>query len=65
MDARLAATKSSGDRLSREISDLDTRLELREKALRRQFTSLETALQTNQAQGTWLSGQLASLRRSQ
>jgi flagellar hook-associated protein 2 len=63
MDSRLAAAKSGSDRLSREISNLDDRLALREKTLRAQFTSLETALQTNQAHGTWLSGQIASLQR--
>jgi hypothetical protein len=65
MDSRLAAAKSGGDRLSRQISYLDDRLALREKALRTQFTSLETALQTNQAQGHRLRGQLAALHRSQ
>jgi flagellar hook-associated protein 2 len=63
MDSRMAAVKSGSDRLSREIGNLDDRLALREKALRAQFTSLETALQTNQAQGTWLSGQIASQQR--
>jgi flagellar hook-associated protein 2 len=63
MDSRLASAKAGSDRIARDISNLDDRLALREKALRAQFTALETALQSNQAQGTWLSGQIASLQR--
>ena len=43
------------------IDNWDLRLEQREAALRRQFSSLETLLGQLQNQGQWLSGQLANL----
>ena len=43
------------------IESWDVRLELRETALRRQFSGLETALSRLQQQGQWLSGQLAAM----
>lgn len=47
--------------LDDQIERWDVRLELRETALRRQFSAMETALGRMQQQGQWLSGQLASL----
>lgn len=44
------------------ISNWDNRLELRERALIRQFTALERALGQAQSQGQWLAGQLAGLQ---
>ena len=46
-----------GDR----ISSWDQRLAVREAALKRQFSALETALGSMQQQSTWLSGQIAGL----
>ena len=43
------------------ISGWDTRLALRETALRRQFTAMEKALSAAQQQGQWLAGQIAGL----
>jgi len=47
--------------LDDQIERWDVRLELRETALRRQFSAMETALGRMQQQGQWLAGQLASL----
>lgn len=49
--------------LTDQISAWDDRLALREKALKRQYTALESALGTLNNQSTWLAGQLASLPR--
>jgi flagellar hook-associated protein 2 len=48
--------------LDEQIERWDVRLELRETALRRQFSNLETVLGRLQQQGQWLAGQLASLQ---
>jgi len=47
--------------LDDQIERWDVRLELRETALRRQFSNLETALGRMQQQSQWLAGQLAGL----
>lgn len=44
-----------------QVDAWDLRLRLREAALRRQFTALESALGTMRSQSTWLSGQIAGL----
>jgi flagellar hook-associated protein 2 len=48
--------------LGEQIERWDVRLELRETALRRQFSNLETVLGRMQQQGQWLAGQLATLQ---
>jgi len=62
------AIQRARDAISGRIRDVDdriaafeTRLDLREAAIRRQFTGLETALAQLQAQGNWLAGQLGSM----
>ena len=47
--------------LAEQIAAWDIRLDLREQALRRQFSNLEIALGRLQNQSSWLSGQLAGL----
>jgi flagellar hook-associated protein 2 len=47
--------------LSDQVEAWDVRLELRQTALKRQFSSLETALSKMQQQSNWLSGQLSGL----
>jgi flagellar hook-associated protein 2 len=47
--------------LSDQVEAWDVRLELRQTALKRQFSSLETALSKMQQQSSWLSGQLSAL----
>jgi flagellar hook-associated protein 2 len=50
--------------LDAQIAAWDTRLELREAALKRQFSNLEVALGRLQDQGNWLSSQVAGMMRS-
>lgn len=47
----------------KQIAAWDTRLALRETALRKKFAGLETALGRLQQQSSWLAGQLAGLPR--
>lgn len=47
--------------LRRQMEQMDARLALKEKGLQRQFAALEVAMQKSQAQGDWLTGQLAGL----
>lgn len=47
--------------ITERISSWDSRLALRELALRRQFTAMEKALGAAQQQGQWLAGQIAGL----
>jgi len=61
LEGRIDSQQSMIDSLVDRQGEMDTRLALREKALRAQFTAMEMALQQSQAQGSWLSGQLAAL----
>ena len=57
----IAGRNTTIDRLSKSIEDWDGRLELRRATLERTYTSLETALNNLQSQGTWLASQIAAL----
>ena len=57
LDARNKQVAGFTDR----IAAYDRRLEMRERALTRQFAALETALSSSQQQSNWLAGQLAGL----
>lgn len=48
-------------RMQDSIQDWDTRLELRQNTLTKQFTAMETALQQMNSQSGWLTSQLSSL----
>ncbi|GAB3681691.1 flagellar filament capping protein FliD [Angustibacter aerolatus] len=48
--------------LQKRIDDWDTTLATRRKSLQVQYANLETTLSRLQSQGTWLSGQISSLR---
>jgi flagellar hook-associated protein 2 len=61
LSTRITAADESISRLKDQMAAVDTRLALRERMLRQQFTALENALAQNQAQGQWLAGQLAAL----
>ena len=61
LSTRITAADDAISRLKDQMAAVDTRLALREKTLRAQFTALEAALAQNQAQGQWLSAQLAQL----
>ncbi|WP_369258069.1 flagellar filament capping protein FliD [Geodermatophilus amargosae] len=52
------------DDLKGRIADWDLRLAARKTALTKQFTAMETALNSLKNQSSWLSGQLASLPSS-
>jgi flagellar hook-associated protein 2 len=47
--------------LNQQVSQWDTRLEMRRSALQLQFSNLEVALGKMQQQSSWLAGQLAGL----
>lgn len=65
LDGELDDRKKSADlevkRLKDRMTALDTRLELREKALRAMFTRLEQSMSRSGGQGSFVSAQLASL----
>jgi flagellar hook-associated protein 2 len=62
MASRIAAAQDAQTAATARMADLDVRLALREKALRAQFTSMETALSQAQSQSSWLGSQLNSLQ---
>ena len=59
--SRLSAEDATHKLLSDKIADMDVLLEQKQNTLKTQFTAMEAALQASQAQGQWLSGQLAAL----
>jgi flagellar hook-associated protein 2 len=61
LDIRITGAAAELKRLQRSMADMDDRLVLKEQTLRAQFAAMESALSQSQAQGQWLSGQLASL----
>ncbi|WP_328291745.1 flagellar filament capping protein FliD [Kineococcus sp. NBC_00420] len=56
-------TSTIGD-LTKRISDWDSRLEAKKAYYQKYYSQLEIALQKSQSQGSWLSGQLASMNSS-
>lgn len=61
IDGRVDGAGSELRRIRSSMTSMDIRLDLREKALRAQFTAMEKALAQSQSQGAWLSGQLSAL----
>jgi flagellar hook-associated protein 2 len=61
LSSRITSEEAVIDSLRTRSEEMETRLQLREKSLRAEFTAMEKALQNAQQQGSWLSGQLASL----
>ena len=61
VEQRVASGNSELSRVKSQMTDLDRRLELREKGLRARFAALEKALASSQQQGNWLSAQLRGL----
>lgn len=53
--------ESTITRLNTEITNWDSRLELRQNALKKQFSDLEVALSKMKSQSSWLAGQLSAL----
>ena len=63
LDSRITGADDELRVLRNQMAQMDTRLELRQKALQAQFTALEVAMSKSQTQSAWLSGQLAGLNR--
>lgn len=57
----IGGRRTENARIDNDLDKWDLRLQLREAALRRQFTGLETALGNLRSQSTWLAGQLNGL----
>lgn len=64
IDVRIVGADAELKRLQQSMADMDQRLALKEQSLRAQFAAMESALAQSQAQGSWLSGQLASLNNN-
>lgn len=61
LDAAIDSQADQIKQLQSGIADWDARLTLKQQTLQAQFTAMETALSQSQQQGSWLSGQIASL----
>jgi flagellar hook-associated protein 2 len=61
LSTRITGADDEMRALRRQMEQMDSRLALKEKNLQRQFAALEVAMQKSQAQGDWLTGQLAGL----
>jgi flagellar hook-associated protein 2 len=57
----ITGRNSSIRRMNDDISDWDVRLDIKRKALQRQYGALEVALGKLQSQSSWLAGQISSL----
>jgi flagellar hook-associated protein 2 len=60
----ITGKQSQVDQFTKQIADWDVRLALRERTLRQQFTTMETALGRLRDQSNWLAGQIGSLPSS-
>jgi len=63
MASRLSSEDTTQKDLNDRIAAMQVLLDKKQETLKAQFTVMETALQASQAQGQWLSGQLAQLGR--
>lgn len=61
MESRLSSEDLKQKTLNDQIDAMDVLLNQKQETLKAQFTAMETAMQKSQAQGQWLSSQLASL----
>jgi flagellar hook-associated protein 2 len=64
LDKRIESQTKLIDQLKKSASAMDVRLAAREKALRAQFTAMESAMAQAQSQGSYLAAQLGSLSAS-
>lgn len=64
LTAAITGREDTARGYDRQITAWDTRLALRETALKKKFAGLETALGRAQQQSAWLAGQLAGLPRA-
>jgi len=58
---RIQAEQDSVKGYSDQLVKFEQRMTLREQTLKQQFSAMESLLSKMQAQGNWLSGQLAAL----
>jgi flagellar hook-associated protein 2 len=58
LDSTLSQISTNLSDISSQLSDWDARLQLRQTALQKQFTNMETALQKAKSQGSYLMSQL-------
>jgi flagellar hook-associated protein 2 len=63
MASRLTSEDTTQKSLNDRIAFMDVLLNKKQETLKSQFTAMETALQASQAQGSWLSGQIAAMNR--
>lgn len=63
MASRLSSEDSTHKRIADQVARMDVLLTKKQDTLKTQFAAMEKALQASQAQGQWLSGQLAGLQR--
>jgi flagellar hook-associated protein 2 len=61
LSKRATQTERETARIKDQMLAMDVRLKLKEERLRKQFTAMETALQSSQTSTSWLSGQIAGL----
>jgi flagellar hook-associated protein 2 len=63
MASRLSSEDSRQKTLNDRIAAMDVSLKQKQDTLKAQFTAMETALQASQAQGQWLTGQIAQMNK--
>jgi flagellar hook-associated protein 2 len=61
LDSRVTGADDELRVLRAQMTQMDARLDLRQRSLQAQFTALEVAMSKSQTQSQWLSGQLAGL----
>lgn len=65
LEARIEGDTSQTTELSRRITTMNEMLAVRQKALQSEFIAMESVVQKNQEQASWLSSQMASMLASQ
>ncbi len=65
LEARIEGDTTQTTEMSRRIATMNEMLAVRQKALQSEFTAMESVVQHNQAQASWLSSQMASMLASQ
>jgi flagellar hook-associated protein 2 len=61
IDLRVSSADSELSDIRNSLTAMDERLANKQALLKKQFTAMESALSAAQAQGSWLTGQIAQL----
>ncbi len=61
LDSRVSDSGETESELSSQISDMQAALATERQTLTQEFTNMETAMQSANAQGNWLAGQIGTL----